>query len=720
MPLRANATALAAASLFFPLGSIALAQSDSPAPGADKPVAAEQQLPAVTVAAPAEAPQSAGYVARNATTATKSSTPIIETPQSISVITREEMEAQGVQNVSEAVRYTAGATSEIYGSDPRTDWIKLRGFTAPDFLDGLALPRGTYAWGKTDPYMLDSIEVVRGPSSGLYGQTPPGGLINMTSKRPTMEPVREIQLQAGHPERWQGALDLGGPIGDGERFAYRFVALGRAGETQVDHVNDDRVMVAPSFTWNLSRDTSLTLLAHYMRSKSKSLQFLPAYGTLFGNPNGTISRGTFLGNTDWDDYTHEQKAVGYAFSHRFNPDVTFRQNLRLAEVDYDLQVVRGFGFAAGSLRNVNTRPVAIHDRVRGIALDNQLEYKVQTGPVAHTLLAGIDYQDQTADYTFGTGTLRAIDIYNPVNTPIGSINTTTSTKQSVRQLGFYLQEQARIGRLTLLATGRHDSLRGTSTNRLNNVDTQLDDSAMTGRVGAIYNFDSGFAPYVSYSSSFQPNVGVDYTGGALKPTTGKQFEAGVKYQPRSWQRSLVTLAVYDLRQNDIVAYNAALLGNQQTGKVRVKGVELEGRANLFGGLDALASVTYTHSEVEQSVNARAIGKALPQTPKMAASTWLNYRFSDPTLLGLSMGVGVRYIGSTYANDINSLKVPSVTLVDAALRYELGKLHPTLKTTSLALNIANLFDREYVAGCNDLNSCYWGSGRVTRLTLTSRF
>lgn len=694
-----------------------MAQSASPATGEP---GSPTNLPAVTVSAQNDGSQTSGFVARSSAAGTKTDTPLIETPQAITVITRDEMEALQVQNASEAMRYVAGATTEIYGADPRADWIKLRGFQAPDFLDGLPMPRGTYAWARTDPYMLERMEVVRGPSSGLYGQTPPGGLVNMVSKRPTREPVREIQLQFGDPRRVQGAFDLSGPIDDDGRFAYRVVGLARSGDTQVDHVQDDRVMIAPSLTWNLTPDTTLTLLAHYIRSNSKSLQFLPAQGTLQTNPNGKIPRSTFVGNTDWDDYQLEQRAIGYAFEHRFSPNATFRQNLRQAEVDYDLQVVRGFGFSGNQFRNLTTRPVAIHDKVRSFSVDSQFEYKLNTGPVAHTLLAGVDYQDQRTDYTFGTGTIRLIDVYNPVNTPIGSINTTTSTDQSQRQLGVYVQEQARIGRLTLLATGRHDSVRGNSRNRLRNTDTGLDDSAFTGRLGAIYDFANGLAPYVSYSSSFQPNVGVDYTGSPLDPTRGKQFEAGIKYQPAAWQRSMVSLAFYDLRQTNVVAYNAALLGNQQTGEVRVRGIEFEARANLFAGLDAIATATYMDSDVTQSVNAAAIGKALPLTPKKSASMWLNYAFATPVLHGLSVGSGVRYVGSTYANDINSLSIPSFTLVDAAVRYELGKLHPSLKATTVALNVSNLFDKEFVAGCNDINNCYWGAGRVTRVTLTSRF
>lgn len=644
----------------------------------------------------------------------------METPQSISVITSDQMQAQQAESISEAMRYSVGAISENYGADPRADWIKLRGFQVPDFLDGLPMPRATYAWALTNPYMLERVEILRGPASALYGKSPPGGLVNMVSKRPTDTPVREVQLQAGYPTSGQAAIDLGGRIDEDGRLSYRLVALGRKGDTQVDEVNDDGFMIAPSLKWKLSADTELTLLAHYIKNDTKSLQFLPAQGTLMANPNGRISRDTFLGNTDWDDHTHEQYGIGYSFEHRFNDNTTFRQNLRQAQVDYDLQVVRGFGFPAGELRYVNTRPVVIQDRVRSFNVDNQLEHKFETGAVRHTVLAGLDYQRQHADYNFGVGTMRGVDIYNPVNTPIGPITTRTSSEQDMTQLGVYAQEQAQIGNLTLLLSGRHDRVQFDSLNRLSGINSDLDTDANTGRIGAIYNFDNGIAPYMSYATSFEPNLGVDYTGDPMDPTTGKQFEMGVKYQPESWGNSLITLAAYDLWQDDIVSYDSVLGGSRQFGKAHVQGLELEGKASLTDGLDITAAVAYMRSDVRKSVTPDEVGNELPLTPRRTASVWANYTFKQGAWDGLSAGAGVRYIGKSYADAANSFTIPSVTLMDLALRYELGKLNPALGDTTLALNVANVADREFVAGCNDMSSCYWGSGRTVRLTLTHQF
>ena len=685
-------------------------------------VAKPVTLEAVTVTASPENATGpvAGFVAKRSATGTKTDAALMETPQSISVVTREQVEAMQSQNVSEALRYSAGVGGEIYGADTRADWIKIRGFQAPDFLDGLPMPRATYAWARTDPYMLERVEILRGPASVLYGQSPPGGLVNMVSKRPTGTTQREVQLQLGDSNRRQLAADLSGKIGDDGRLSYRVAALGRLSDTQVDHVNDDRTMLAPSLLWRISDQTSLTLLAHYIKADSKSLQFLPSQGTLTANPIGKIPRFTFLGNTDWDDFDFEQHGIGYAFEHRFNPDAVFRQNLRLSRVDYDLQVVRGFGLVPNQFRNVNTRPVLIRDEARTQGVDNQFEYKLRTGAVSHTLLAGLDYQRQETDYNFGVGALRAIDVFNPTNTAIGPINTTASTAQTQRQLGLYVQDQAQIDRLTLLLTARHDELRGDSRNRLNGATTRLDESANTGRVGAIYNFASGLAPYVSYATSFQPNLGVDYTGTALDPTTGQQLEAGVKFQPAAWGNSMLSFAVYDIKQKDVVANNPALNGNEQIGEARVQGAEIEGKANLAAGLDLLASVAYTDSEITRAVRAETVGKALPIVPKKTASLWLSYAFVNTAWSDLSAGIGARYIGGSYANDINSISVPSATLFDLGLQYRLGKLSPSLANSTLALNVANLADKEYVSSCNDVNNCYWGNGRTVRLTLTHRF
>ncbi|WP_229729561.1 TonB-dependent siderophore receptor [Agaricicola taiwanensis] len=687
----------------------------------------EVELPAIVVSGERANGPVEGTVAKRSASGTKTDSAIIETPQSISVVPKAQIEMQKAQNASEALRYTPGITAEIYGNDPRADWIKIRGFQSPDYLDGLPLPRGTYAWGRTHPFFLERIEVLKGPASVLYGQTPPGGIYNQVSKLPTDEHQGEVQLSGGHPTNGQAKLDISGPIDADKRFLYRFIAAGRLGETSVDHVDNDQIAVAPSFTIRPSDATELTLLGNYQNLDSGSLQFLPSQGTFSYNPNGRIPRDTFLGDPDYDDFNLEQSSVGYQFRHDVTNDLTFRQNLRFSTVDYDLKTIRGFGFGGGQLQNITTRRVEIRDRVDAFSVDNQLEYSFDTGPVAHRVLAGLDYRHLDIDYFFGTSG-GSTGLYNPFTRTIvslpGPISTITNdVDQSQTQVGVYLQDQIKFDRFTLMLSGRHDWVDGEFTNRApaanplaRNLST--DDRAFSGRAGLIYNFDNGLAPFVSYATSFQANVGALADGSAPDPTTGEQWEAGIKYQPQSWGNSMLQVSGFSITQQDVIA--GAAPTQTQVGEVKVKGLEFEARMELTRGLTLLGAWTVLDSEITDDINPAVIGNELPITPDNTASLWLDYAFQNAALQGLSIGGGIRHVDGSWANTANTFETDSYTLVDLAARYDLGKASPKLKGAELALNVSNLFDKEYVSSCNDLNTCYWGNSRTVLGTLTYRW
>ena len=652
-----------------------------------------------------------GIVAKRSASATKTGRALVETPQSVSVVTADQIKAQAATTTSEVMRYTPGTNAEIFGADPRADWVRMRGFLVPELLDGTRLPRATYAWPRVDPYMLERVEALRGPAATLYGQTPPGGLINFVSKRPTDTPLREVQLTAGYPGRAQAAFDFGGPVNDEGTLLYRLTGLGRLSQTQVDHVDDNRAFIAPAVTWKPDDKTSLTVLGHHIRDDGGSLQFLPALGMLYGSPRGKYSRDVFIGEPDYDDFKRRQSAIGYIFEHEFDNGITFNSTGRFTQVNYDLSVVRGFGLLAGSDSMVMRRAVGIHDHARAWTLDNNLTGRFDTGPVSHEVLAGVDLLRQTADYTFGVGTADPIDIYNPVyGGAIGPVSTTVSSDQTLKQAGVYLQDEMALNNWRMILSGRHDWSDADTLNRLTGRTTGNDDSAFTGRAALLYLFDNGIAPYMSYATSFEPLLGVSAAGKPYDPTKGKQFEIGVKYQPQG-SDSLFTLAAYDLKQNNLLV--SGPLGASQIGGIRVRGVEAEAKVNMWEGWDLIASYTYSDSEIT------ATGKRVPYVARNQAALWANHSF-DGALEGVSAGAGVRFVGASFGDDANSLKTPSYTLVDAAARLDLGTLNPAMKGSELSLNVSNLFDRDYVSSCNNATSCYWGTGRTIRATLTHRW
>ncbi|TCQ96262.1 TonB-dependent siderophore receptor [Neorhizobium sp. JUb45] len=653
-----------------------------------------------------------GIVAKQSATATKSARAVAEIPQSISIATADQIRQQQVTTTSEAMRYTPSTNAEIFGADPRADWVRMRGFIVPELLDGTRMPRATYAWPRIDPYMVERIEALRGPAAALYGQTPPGGLLNFVSKKPTDEPLREVQFTLGDPWRKQAAFDFSGPIDEEGKFLYRVTGMVRDAETQVDHVDDNRIFIAPSITFKPEEGTELTISGHHIRDDGGSLQFLPAPGMLYPSAYGYYDRSTYIGEPGYDDFQRRQSAIGYQFEHRFDNGITFNSSARLMEVSYDLDVVRGHPAAAAVPPMVNRLAVGIHDVARTFTMDNNVSGTVETGPVTHNLLAGVDVLIQNYDYQFGTGTASPINIYNPVygQATIGTITNTANAKQNVNQVGVYLQDEMSLDNWRLTLTGRYDTAEMDTYNRLNSTRTVNDDGAFTGRTGLLYAFDNGIAPYISYGTSFEPTQGLSTSGQPWDPNEGKQLEVGVKYQPLGTDH-LFTLAAFDLEQSNLVVTSGGV--SQQIGRVEMRGIEAEAKISMWDGWDMIASYAYLDS------NVTATGKRVIYVPNHQAALWVNHTFSG-NLEGLSAGAGVRYTGASFGDTANALEAPAYTLFDVAARLDLSAINESLKGTEVAVNVANVFDKEYVASCNTVTQCYWGTGRTIRATLTHRW
>lgn len=678
-----------------------------------------------------------GIVATRSATGTKTNASILEIPQSLSVITRDQISRQGATNLEQSVRYTPGAIAEVLGPGTERDKIYLRGFEPNYYLDGMMLPYGAAGQGaRAEPYGLERIEVLRGPSSVLFGQNAPGGIVNMVSKRPTTEPLRQIELQYGSFQQLQGAFDLSGPANADKTLLYRLTGVVRGGDTQIDYAKDDRVFIAPSFTWRPNDATSLTVLGQYQRDDAGiSVMYYPAWGTLYQNPFGKIRRGTNVGEPDHDRFKRDFYTIGYLFEHKFDQDLVVRQNLRYAEADVKQgDSIYGIGLSINpatglpsNYRSLNRYQWDVDRRQRYFTVDNQMEARFETGPLKHDLLLGLDYRRSLLDQTVYGGLSSPIDIFTPVYgnySVLGTKAADSSERQS--QLGLYAQDQIRFERFLLTLGLRQDWVSGNNFNRLTRRDTKIDDAALTGRVGLTYLFDSGFAPYISYSTSFQPVSGSGYGGVPFEPTEGEQYETGIKYQP-TWFKGLFTASVFQLKQTNVltpdmehrncVRYPGTCGNfNTQTGEVKVRGLELEARASLTDGLDVIGSYAYLDTEVTRS-NTSNLGKRQPLVPQHQASLWLDYTFRYGMLDGLGLAAGVRYTGSSYGDGDNLLRVPSYTLVDAALRYDLAKLSPQLKGATVSVNATNLFDKEYLTTCAATSACFYGAGRTVTAKLS---
>ncbi|EFI63601.1 MULTISPECIES: TonB-dependent siderophore receptor [Comamonas] len=700
------------------------AQTSLPAPSADgsaevmlAPVTVQDSLAGETATGPVS-----GFVARRAISATKTDTPLIETPQSISVVTRDQFEAQGVTTLRETTRYTAGINSSYF--DNRVDSFKARGGDVSQYQDGLLRTYGTYNNIKVEPYTLERVEFLRGPSSVLYGQGSVGGVLNLTSKRPQAERMREVQIQLGSHGRKQIASDMTGAMDDEGKWLYRLVAVGRDSNTQVDHVKDDRVVIAPSLTYRPSTDTSLTLQALYQKDKSGSItQFFPWQGTRLPSPYGQIPTNTFISEPDWDKYDSENKSFGYLFSHRLSPQWTLRQNLRrtISEVDYRTLYT---SFAANAATGRPARPVfdangrtVQRDAVwqinggRMLLVDTQLEGLLQTGEVQHQLLAGMDWQRNTSNQSSWRGPGTALDVYNPVYgtfTPPSASRLVRAPNVSQRQLGFYLQDQLRWGPWTATVGLRHDKAKTETEGR---PAAAADDSATTKRLGVTYQAGGGWAPYVSYTESFQPLGGVDFYGTPFKPQRGKQLEAGVKWIPEGRGISGYA-AVYGLReQNRKTNDPGNPLNSLQLGEVKTQGFEAELIASLARNWDWTLAYAYTDAKISRS-NAGDQGQRVASVSRHMASSWLMHRFAAQGRGGWSLGAGLRYIGPQWSGT-SAIDTPSSLLADAMVAYDAGDWR-------LALHANNIGDKVVITQCLSRGDCFYGERRNFLLTATYRY
>ncbi|WP_225580455.1 TonB-dependent siderophore receptor [Pseudomonas sp. PDM16] len=665
-----------------------------------------------------------GYVPLRISSASKTDTDVLELPQSVSVITRDQMNDQQVQSVTEALRYVPGVKVETYGMDPKGyDWVFIRGFNAQatsDFRDGLRQQSNSYSFFRTDPYALERVDILRGPGSTLFGAGEAGGLINRISKKPLAEGVHQVELQYGSFDRVLGQFDVGGRLDADGSMLYRLVGVARDSNTQHDYgssheVADDHLYLAPSLTWAPSEDTRLTLLADLLRDRSG--------GTVSPYTEHLAPTDTLLNDYEFNHFDQDQYSVGYQFEHRISDSLQFRQNLRQGQVDVKMNnmlplgrvsdlVPALAGTPAGNL--VARQPRRWDEHLNALAVDNQLQYDLITGDVQQTLLSGIDYARAHADvrryysdltlpallpYLFDPEMPRyGIDVPRPTTPKI-------NYRETTEQIGYYLQDQLHLGeRWIVTAGGRYDDYRLEHQDQLA-ASHKLTEHAFTGKLGVVYKTDFGLAPYISYSESFLPNSGIARDGGSFEPSEAKQWEAGIKYQPHD--DLLLTAAAFEIIKSNVLTTDPLdRTFSVAQGEVRSRGIELEARARLSEAWDLLASYTRTDTEITKS-NGGDKGNETPNVPKNMASAWISYSFHDGALQGLSLGGGARYIGEMYGDTANQVRVSSYTLVDAGAHY---RLTPQI---IVALNAQNLFDREYTSTCygDEVDGCFAGVERT---------
>lgn len=683
-------------------------------------------LPTVTVTASAlrETPtgQLAGYVARRSTAGSKTDTAIVDTPQSVSVVTNDELRHRQAETLSQALNYTPGFTGQPTSFSRTADRFRIRGMdvesaTGGSMRDGLRLQSNSYD-GTQEPFGLERVEVLRGAASVLYGQLSPGGVVNAVSKRPVKGGLHEIGVQAGNHDRKQVTADLSGPVAGAGALDYRLTLLSRKSDTAQDHINDDKLYIAPSLTWHAGEDTTLTLLSFYQKTRTRFPAPLP-YQLVEGVATGPvrIGRHDFIGEPGYDKMHGDMHAFGYELAHRFSDNVKVSHKLRYSESDVAWNYLQAQTSAAAIQAASRTGLLARQysdrrEHARNIASDTSVESTWDWLGMRHVLLAGVDAYRITYDSTNFRGNAPALDLltYN-YGRPV-VVNRATSVDRGSRirtlQKGIYLQDQISVDQhWTALLGARRDWATQDQTMHRNQATLDKDDSATTWRAGLVYKTDAGLAPYASYSESFFPVTAADAAGSAFKPTRGKQVEMGVRYQPEG-SNMLLSAAVYDLTQTDVLKYDAAQDLYRQSGEVQSKGFELEAKAELSAATSLIASYAYTDARTTRSTIASEVGQRSEDTPLHQAALWLDTNFGALGLPKLKAGGGARYKGATQASGM-PVAMPGYTLFDAMLSYRISR------HWELSANLNNLADKKFVS-C-EYAICHYGDERRATATLT---
>lgn len=646
-------------------------------------------------------------VAKDTATGTKTDTPIIDVPASVSVITQKELEQRHVESLQQAVAYTSSVLADEFGNDDRYDYIRIRGFDQTalgTYRDGLtARIPAWFTASRLEPYGLQRVEVLKGSTSTLFGLNAPGGLVNAITKRPQDEKHGEVYTSYGNGTKEIGA-DFGGPIDPEGVWTYRLTTLAKDGDLGWDYSNDDRFYIAPALTISPDDGTSLTILTDYYKRDGTGAR---------GFPTGAdIDIDTFLGEPDFNRFNTKQGDVGYQFEHEINDNLTFRSNGRYTHLDLDYAEVYGASLDPTADRTA----FSVDGRSNRYVIDNQLEYDTSWGGTESKTLVGVDYANDNTRENILFGTAGPIDIYNPSYCGLSCIDLGPYVNWKVKQqaLGIYAQEQLTFDdRWIVTAGGRWDRVR-TRADYFDGVTAPDDDtaSAFTKRLGLTYKINPNLAAYANYSESFQPLVTPSANGyalqGGLKPQRGKQYEIGLKYQPDSFD-GLFTVAAFDITQTNVPS-NITPLIQQQIGKVGVRGIEFEGKAAIADNLNLTLAYSYWDAEIREDGIGGNVGNRPSRVPRHLASAWLDYTFLGEGQRGdLTLGGGVRYVGQTYGDDTNTVSIGGYTTVDAAVSYKVTK------DVTLAVNATNLFDRKYIA-TSYFGTEYYGDRRKVIGTL----
>ncbi|MEO9337811.1 TonB-dependent siderophore receptor [Mesorhizobium sp. SB112] len=645
---------------------------------------------------------SKSIVATTTSSGSKMATDILDTPASVSVITSKEIQQRGAQNVEQVLQYTAGVNADFYGSDDRYDFFKIRGFDATIYRDGLTLGR-PFGGIREEVYGYERVEVLKGANSTTFGVSDPGGSVNFVTKRPKSERFGEAYVTGGSYNHAEIGFDFGDNITSDDTLSYRFTGKLKDADAEYDYSRDDDKFFMGGLTWRPSDATNLTIVYDHLHRNG-----VPGGG---GHPVGmNFDRSRFFGEPDFNYRGTDRNTVSVMFDHDFGSGLSFNANARYSNSETDF----GYAYVASTPTDgstiANRAFFGNENTVENFVIDARLQYEASFENVESRTLVGVEYNNRSTDNATYFGGAPGIDWTNPIYTgapisvPLGErVNTKQKTNAVYVQQDLTFSEKliATVGlRNDWLDTKRYGASYWTGSPVL--IDDEDDVSEMTKRVGLTYKFTDEFATYVSYAESVAPPaVG-------LEAERGEQIEVGVKYRPDAFP-ALFSASIYDLTKKNITVYDPITGVPSTIGKVRVRGIDLEAKAELTNNISLTAAYSYLDPKIIENAGQNE-GNSPAMVSKHMASLWANYTLEGDGPRGdMTFGLGGRYIGSYYFDDANTVGSSGNIVFDAAFNYKIQE------NTSFEVNVSNLFNEKYVAN-GGFGADFYNPGRAVYATL----
>lgn len=666
--------------------------------------------------------QDTDYRASQARSATKTATPLMETPVAVQVLPRAVLEDQKVSTIKEALENVSGVRAQP--SLGGTSGYLIRGFrTGNIYRNGLLTTSGS-SLGDFDAANLERIEVVKGPAQ-LYGRTEPGGVINLSTKRALETPYAMLEQSLGSFDFYRSQWDAGGPLSQDSDWQYRFSGAYQDNESFRDFVRADRLLLNPSLSWKPAGGTEITLEFEYQKKHALADFGIPVIGARPAN----IPIGRNLGDPNTPIGDQDSRLFSSEIAHAINEDWTIQHRFLTARTDGANTFVNPApAFDATAALNPQTGIMQrnifrqqSHQRIYSSNLD--LTGQIAAGRVEHNLLIGIDYYKSNNLYGsdgqwVAPNPALAINIFNPgpsygisptvFDTALLSSSTPTPRSDIYNQwYGLYVQDQITFDRLQVMLGGRYDwaetgrgraTLAGgfsAATQALFNSTPSLirKDDGFSPRVSVLYKLDTDLNAYATWSKSFGANNAPAADGSTFDPQIGEQFELGLKAQLFD-ARLLGTLAAFSLTKDNILVpdLTTADLNDRVANRQRSQGLELDLTGRVTDTLSVLASYAWTDSEVlkDNAAGSPTQGKQLSNVPKHAGSVFVKYQFGERD--GVNLGIGAYLAGKRQVDLANTAQLPGYARMDAFISY--GGWQIGGQRLLAQLNVRNLLDKEY--------------------------